>query len=988
MNHPHRSDRNLQSFARPGFVARTSPETGRLGALLAILCGFAFVGVMTGCKSGAASTTNTDGQTPLISIALTQSPPASMIAGNSAMVSATVANDIADAGVDWVATCASAPNCGSFNPKHTTSGATSIYTAPPGVPTKNTIAVTALSTTDRSKASSATVTITSTVTGVVISSPLPSSAPANAVLNLGATVAGDPANLGVDWVATCPTVNGPAVCSPSGLHSFAGQTVPFTIPETVLVPGTTQNVSLVGALVTITAFPTADHSFSASTMLTITAPIAVSISQAPPATMLTNATAPVIAMVTNDTTNSGVTWLVSCELAPCGDIAPTQTPSGVAAVFTAPPTVPSPNPPPGLAVTITAYATATNQTVLARATVNIIAPVSVSLITQINNSTIVVNATAPLVATVNNDPADAGVDWTVSCGSPGACGSFSPAHTASGASTTYTAPSAPPTGEIVTIAATSTSDTARSAQQIVTVTNAPPPNSLLQGAFVLFLRARNSQNGPFVLGGVISGDGNGNITTGKFDLADGAGNAEPANALPVLSPSTYSIGVDGQGQIQLTVSTFALNSNFGVPVPGSSSSTLTLSVVFVTRQHALLTEADTFGDAIGTLDLQNSIDLTAFGNGSAGLNGTYSLELAGTQFLAPHADVFVSAAITSQASGPTYTFTGYTADQSANGVISSVPFTAGSQSFPNAVPNVLGEIQLSAVNLGLPKQFSLDLWLIDANHFVVTDFIDASNASPVLIGGYLTAQPASPELSGTFAFTEAGATAAGQPQVAGGILTCGSGGTLDVAALSGTVLSNQSISATCSEPVNGRGLISISGSGSSGISQFAAYPTSDQGLYLIELDGGAGGTDGPSGAGVAWQQTLSSPISASALNGKYASSFSAATAEGSEVFAGQIISDGVSALSGNADVNSFNATAAPPAGTPSSNASLSGSFVAGSAGRFPLTLAITPANGQPPPAVTALNPSCYVVDANTCLLLGLDASSPGTGILILQNAGL
>src|SRR5262249_7815242 len=105
MNHPHRSHRNLQSFSRPRFVSGTSPETARLGALVAILCGFAFVGVMTGCKSGAASTTNTGGQTPLISIALTQSPPASMIAGNSAMVSATVANDLADAGVDWVATC-------------------------------------------------------------------------------------------------------------------------------------------------------------------------------------------------------------------------------------------------------------------------------------------------------------------------------------------------------------------------------------------------------------------------------------------------------------------------------------------------------------------------------------------------------------------------------------------------------------------------------------------------------------------------------------------------------------------------------------------------------------------------------------------------------------------------------------------------------------------------------------------------------------------
>jgi hypothetical protein len=989
MNQGNRSNRNLQSLARTGFAHCVSApllRTERKGLGKASICAFlaissilATVGVMAGCNTRAASAGS---QTPLIAVVMMQLPPSSMIAGNSAMVSATVSNDPSNAGVDWVATCASAPNCGTFTPGHTASGDTTIYTAPPGVPSKKAVTVTALSTTDRSKSSTATVTITSTVTGIVITPALPGSLPGGSVFNLGAIVTGDPANLGVDWTITCPTPNGTTACA-SNLHSSAGGTVALIVPETVLIPGTTQTMSLAGTPATVTAFATADHSVSISAVFTITAAITINITQAPPASLMTNASAPVTAVVSNDTTNAGVSWEVACEQAPCGSIVPAQTASGVATTFTAPPVAA-----PGQTVTITAFATATNQTIFSRVTVNITAPISISITQGVVNNTIVLNASSPVIATVSNDSANAGADWTVTCGSAGACGTFSPTHTASGSTTTYTAPSAVPAGNTVTITATSTADPTKNAQQVVTVTSAPPPNSLLQGQFVISLNARNSQNGPFVLGGVISGNGNGTIIGGNFDLVDATRNAEPALFLPVVPPSTYSIGSDGRGQIQLTISTSNLNTNFGVPATATTS-TLTLSVTFVTPQHALLTETDTFGNATGTLDLQNAADLASFQNGTAGLNGTYSLQLTGTELSGLHPGFFVAAAIASQASGSSYTFTGYTADQSANGAITSVPFTVSSQNFGNSPPSPLGEISLSAINLGLPGTFSLDLWLIDANHFVVTDFIDATSASPILVGGYLTLQPASPALSGTVAFTEAGATTAAQPQVAGGILSCGSTGTLDVTPLSGTALSNQSISATCSGPSNGRGLVSISGAGASGIGQLALYPTLDRGFYVIELDGGAAGTSGPSGAGVAFQQTLSTPISSSALNGNYGAVFSAITALGSEAFTGQVISDGASNLSGLADVGSFDTTAAPPIATPSVGVSLAGSsFTAASNGRFPLTLTLTPASGQPTPQVSLLHPACYLVDANTCLLVGLDANAPGTGVLQLQSNGL
>jgi len=1013
MNHPHRSDRNWQSFARTGFVTSVPAHQGRterkalrkdwIGAFLAVFGSFATVGVMAGCSTASHNTPPT--QTPLISVALTQGPPASMIAGNSVNVAAAVTNDPASAGVDWVVTCgASGSNCGAFTPSHTASGALAIYTAPPGIPSKNTVTLTALSTTDRGKSSTVTVTITSTVTGIAITTPLPGLVPAGAALNFGATVYGDPANLGTDWTVTCPTPEGPVVCA-SGLHSTVGGTTPFTVPQTLIDPVTGQSVSLVGATIIITAYATADHSKYAIFTPTVTAPISISITQQTPASMLTGATAPVIAVVANDTTNAGVTWALLCSLSslstngPCGSIAPTQTASGVAATYTAPSTVPSPNPAPGLTVTVYAFANATGpatgvaSTLKASVTVNIVAPISVKITQGVNNNTIVANHTASLIATVSNDYSNAGLDWTVSCGSPGACGTFSPAHTASGATTTYTAPSAPPSGNTVAITAISTADPTKSdQQQNVTVTASQPPNNLLSGQFVLNLSAKNSTNGAFVLGGLLSGGGNG-IVSGQFDVADAVGNAAASSSFHTdsTSPSTYSIGTDGRGQIRLILDTGVLNTNFGVPVPSTNTSTITLSVVFVTPQHALLTEIDSFGDATGTLDLQNAADLASF----AGLNGTYSLQLTGTQF-AGGSGFFLAAAITSQFSNFQTTFTGYTADQSANGAITSVPFTPGSQSFFSIFSRQTGELVLNSVNLGLPRSLNLDLWLIDANHFVVTDFADGQS-SYVLVGGYLTAEPASPSLSGTLAFTEAGATTAanattpGQPQVAGGILTCGSTGSLDVVSLGGTPLTAQSVNATCTAPSNGRAQIAITGASTTGISQFAAYPTFDQSFYLIELDGGSAGTSGPSGAGVAYPQRLSLPISASALSGNYAAKFAASipsgTQPGSQAFTRQVISDGVSAISGTVDVNSFSTTS-PAAGSPSTSAALSGSYTAANDGRFPLTFTITPATGQPAPQVPTLNPACYIVDASTCLLLGLDATAPGTGILLLQNTGL
>jgi hypothetical protein len=927
--------------------------------------------LLAGCSTAASKTS----QTPIISLAITQAPPTSLNVAGTAQISASVSGDPASAGVDWLAECGSAAvsGCGSFSPSHTASGGTTTYTAPLAVPSNNTVAVTAVSATDQSKSAAAMVTILSTVSGVTITQPPPLSIPSGAQMTLilagtnftgpisvVAAVAGDPSNSGVNWKVTCGTVscNPPAALtsSPQGAASF---TVPGPVSTPPVYPGTT---------VTLTAISIANPNLNASTSFTVSSPPAVTITQAPPSTLQTNATTTLVATVANDPTNAGVDWSVSCAQSPCGSFSPgntntAQSASGTPITFIAPPSPPPAgvaNPVGGITITATAALTESGLTpATATANITILPQVTVAISPQ-NVQYLLINQSATFSASVSNDPSNAGADWSVTCSAgAGNCGAFSPTHTASGVTTTYTAPAAVPGGGTVTIVAASTASPSQTARTNIPIDSGTPPDSLLNGNFVMLLSG-NSSSGPFALGGLLNATGDGNISGYYFDSV-----GRQAGQVSIL-PSTYSLGPDGRGQIQL-----GTTGNFG----SGGSGTLTLSVVFVTPQHALLSETDSFGDAAGTLDLQNQ-NVSAF----SGFSGTYSLQLSAPT--PAGLNDFIGSALT--ISSGSYS---YTTDQSNQGQITSVPLATVTQALPvSAGAEFLpGTYTFTSLNLGLGTVFTaFDVWAIDANHFVVTDWRD----TPGLFG-YMTAQPSTPTISGTYAFTEAGATEAGLPQAAGGIVTCGSGGMLDIVPLGGAPLTNQQANATCTAPVNGRALISISaasGASTGGISQFAAYPTADQKLYLIELDGGASGTSGPSGAGVALPQTLSAPISASALQGAYATQFAASTTPGSQVFVGQILSDGVSTLNGTIDVNSFNATAS--VGTPSVGAALSGSFTTAADGRFPLMLAISPASGQAPPQVTSLNPVCYIVDANTCLLLGLDAAAPGIGILQIQNTGL
>jgi hypothetical protein len=230
---------------------------------------------------------------------------------------------------------------------------------------------------------------------------------------------------------------------------------------------------------------------SGSGTTTITPPPAISVAIAgAPVSLLTNATAALTASVSNDSANAGVTWSVTCGSTVTGACGAFSNTTAASATYTAPAAIPT-----GGTVTVKATSVS-DASKSASASITIVA-ISVTLSGA--PASLTTNTTAALTATVNNDPANAGVTWSVTCGSAGACGTFSnPTATTA----TYIAPNFSPAGNTVTVTATSVSDTTKSASANITiittvaVTLGPAPTALqlLTGAGITAFVASDSAN--------------------------------------------------------------------------------------------------------------------------------------------------------------------------------------------------------------------------------------------------------------------------------------------------------------------------------------------------------------------------------------------------------------------------------------------------------------------------------------------------------------
>jgi hypothetical protein len=127
----------------------------------------------------------------------------------------------------------------------------------------------------------------------------------------------------------------------------------------------------------------------------------------------------------------------------------------------------------------------------------------------------------------------------------------------------------------------------------------PPPSgsfsaSNLNGTYVFSVSGTDVNGAPLAIVGTFTANGQKGITAGTLDLNDPE--FTPSTTLPntpVTSGSSYTIGVDGRGQI-----TLAANTPFG--------SNLVFDFVLQDSSHGLITEFDNNATGSGTLDLQSS----------------------------------------------------------------------------------------------------------------------------------------------------------------------------------------------------------------------------------------------------------------------------------------------------------------------------------------------------------------------------------------------
>ncbi|MEI9979861.1 MAG: hypothetical protein WDN23_12860 [Edaphobacter sp.] len=364
---------------------------------------------------------------------------------SAAAVAMTPVNDEARLGVDWTLMCGGNPlappvvggtsvGCGTVLPAHTASGVPATYTAPSLIPVGTTVTITATVTSDPSQASSVVLTIGSLPVVVSLAST-PTSMAVSATAHFSASLTNDTSQAGTKWTVSCGS-------------SDCGSFNPVQTASNAQTAYTAPAKSPAGGTVTITAASVANSADATSATISIL-PIAVSVSPAT-YTVAASGTAKFAATVTSDVKNSGVAW--SCSPGGCGSFSPATTSSGAATTYTAPATAPT-----GGVVTITATSVTDGATSASAAATITASPVIDVMMTRAVPTSLAESKTATLGATVTGDLTNAGVDWTATCGSstPGACGTFNPATTASGSTTTYTAPfSLPPTNP-VTITATS-----------------------------------------------------------------------------------------------------------------------------------------------------------------------------------------------------------------------------------------------------------------------------------------------------------------------------------------------------------------------------------------------------------------------------------------------------------------------------------------------------------------------------------------------------
>jgi hypothetical protein len=292
-----------------------------------------------GCGSGA--------RPPAHGIGLGSSGGTVQAGATMLFVAIELGNPNLSPNVNWTITC-SAASCGAVSP---TSGTSTTYAAPPTPPATNLIVtLTATLISDPKESASATITVPSVE---VTLAPATASVPSGGKQQFIATVIGDSSNAGVTWSMVksyeCPLgkcfppqfgVN--SVPCDSSCGTLSSASTGSGTPVTYTAPPTAPSIPLgaIGGQLSLIATSVTNTIASTSASINLL-PISVSVSPTSLSVAL-NAVQQFTATVTNDGSNSGVTWSLTQNGAVCspgcGTVVPVSTASGAAATYTPPAT--------------------------------------------------------------------------------------------------------------------------------------------------------------------------------------------------------------------------------------------------------------------------------------------------------------------------------------------------------------------------------------------------------------------------------------------------------------------------------------------------------------------------------------------------------------------------------------------------------------------------------------------------------------------------
>jgi len=409
---------------------------------------------MAGCSAGQGSGGNGNSVSVTITNKIT-----SVTAGTAAVTfSATVQNGTN--GVTWTLTAngtSCSPTCGSLSGA---SGTRVTYTPPASAPSSpnNQPTITATSVDQTTKSDSNSFTINSSAVVVSISNKFTSVTIGASGIVVNAAVQNDSTNSGVTWMLTA----GGASCSPAcgSLSGATATSVTYTPPSSL--PGNTQ--------ATLTATSVHDGSKSDSNFFTINPAIVVTITNKF-ASVKTGTNAFVVnATVQNDSTNSGLTWMLTAGGASCSPACGTLSGATATSVTYTPPS----SLPGNTQATLTA--TSVHDGSKSDSDSFTISKPPISVVIQDKISSVIAGSSSIFFsANVQNDPS--GVTWTltangIACQSS-TCGALSGTTSPQ---VLYTPPASVPTAPYnrPTLTVTSKSDSTKSDSDIFTITAAPP----------------------------------------------------------------------------------------------------------------------------------------------------------------------------------------------------------------------------------------------------------------------------------------------------------------------------------------------------------------------------------------------------------------------------------------------------------------------------------------------------------------------------------